>query len=852
MYEIILIEATREDRPVAKELPKLQRLLASLLSARMTLSVRALADLSDLASYEVSASLSRLHAVVHVPEDEDMPGLRTVHASFGDYLYSRAPNHLRIHQSLGHEALAHGCHDVMAKQLRFNISARPTSYDPNPSKRPEIITLSLEYACMQWVYHFAALINPHNLDATIGAIFRPRLLLWLEVMSALRQVWRATRMLFIAAGMVDTHADSDLAQFLRDANSFVASSYEAIELSAAHIYISALPFADKGSLVYQDFAPLCVGLITVDTFGIGQHGGSGIMTLTGHDDAVTSVSYSPDGRILASGSKDGSVRVWDTRTGEEAMLPLRSGDGKVLSVDFARNGKWIGSGTESGAVWVWNVAPDQAGRRQLSGHTAAVNSVAFSSDSSRLASVSSDKTIRLWSAATGEQLAFQTGHEAFVKGIAFSLDDEILASITNNGKFRQWDITGPLAGNRPIQPVLDPLHRFGLGSDSDSDSDSETETDSDLDFDLDSDFDSDFGLGSRLKVHSYSVDFSPDGRILARTDDTGKAVRLCHCKTEDIIASLQSETMPRSVRFLPNGQSLVAACGRAVRLWTLQPDPQHASWADLGGHGGEVNWATFSPDGLYIASASDDATIKIWSTASGQSTVKSLPAHSDRVNSVAVSHDGALIVSGSDDGSVRLWNARTAAATIPPLRGHIDWVLSVSISSDGRLIASASVDCTIRLWDTQTGAAVGEPMRKHTRCVRAVSFSNDGRWLASASDDMTVRIWDVATQRASAAGPLRCQEWVLAVIFSPDDELFAAGDNSGHVYLWLTDTGEQAHEPFTANDTGVYSLAFSPDGTKIVSGGCDNAARVSASSFLRVTQALFSLWRGLLMQASSG
>jgi len=793
MYEIILKGAAREDGPGDTELPTLHRLLASLLSARMTLSVTALADLSNLESYDVTASLSRLHAVVHVPEDDDTPGLRTVHASFGDYMYTRAPNHIRIRQSLGHEVLAHGCLDIIAKQLRFNISQSQSSYEPNTPNRPDSISLSLEYACMHWVHHIVPLVDTGNLDAKIGAIFRPRLLPWLEVMSVLRQVWRATRMLFAAAGLALIQADSGLVQFLCDARSFVALSHEAIERSAPHIYISALPFSDRDSLVYQDFALRCDGLITVDTLGIGQHGGRGIMTLTGHNGAVTSVSYSPDGLLLVSGSTDGSVRIWDTRTGEEAMFPMRSGDGKVLSVDFARNGKWVGSGTESGSVWVWNVTPGQASQRMLSGHITEVNCVAFSSDSSRLASASSDKTVRLWNADTGEQLAVQNGHNTFVEGIAFSVHDDIVASIDDDGEFRQWDITGQVAGQQLTPPTDDLALRLAASI--------------------------------RSRVSACSVHFSPDGQMLARTDRTGNVV-LQHWKTNRMIASLRSKTTISSVRFSPNSQSLVMACGTNVWLWTLQPDPQHGSCVNLGGHGGKVNWVTFSPDGLYIVSASDDTTIRIWSVESGPSPVQPLPMHQGAVRSVAASHDGAVIVSGSEDRSMRVWNAFTGLQTIPPLCGHTRTILSVSISPDGRLIASASADHTVRLWDTQSGAAVGKPMCDHTNFVRALSFSNNGRWLVSASDDKTVHIWDVATQRRSVVDPLRCQHWVFFAVFSPDDVLVAAGDRSGQLYLWRTDTGQQAREPFYVNDGSVYSLAFSPDGTRIVSGGYDNTSRI--------------------------
>jgi len=787
MYEIILDDAAKEGQSDATELPALRRLLASLLSTRMTLSVAALADLLDLEPYDVGESLSRLHAVVHVPEDDDMPGLRTVHASFGDYLYSRAPSHIRIQQSLGHDTLAHGCLEIMGRQLCFNVSQSHSSYEPNPTVQEDRIALSLQYACVQWIYHAVALLNRSHIDDKIGAIFRPKLLPWLEIMSLLGEVWRAARMIFAAAGTV---ADSELAQFLRDAHSFVTSSHEAIERSAPHIYLSALPFADKNSLVYKDFTLQCTGLITVETFGIRQHGGRAVMTLTGHDSAVRSVSYSPDGRLLASGSKDGTVRIWDRLTGEETMSPMRSGNGAVLSVDFARSGKWVASGTKAGTVCIWNLTQSRTSLRKLSNHSGSVTSVVFSPDSSRLASASKDKTIRLWNPETGVQLAVLNGHTAALTGVAFSPDGEILASRSDDESIRLWSSTTGQAARESLEDA-----------------------------------------GYR------SVDFSADGEMIAGA--TRYEVKLTRRTTGDEITSLWCGSTINSIRFSPDARSLVVTRDLDVHLWTLHPDPRNASRVDLGGHGGNVNWATFSPDGLYIASASDDGTIRIWSAGSGQSAVQPMPAHEKAVQSVVVSHNGASIISGSYDNSVRVWNAHTGEATLPPLRGHTDLVLSLSISPDGELVASASADHTIQFWDVQSGAAAGEPMRDHTDMVWAVKFSHDGHWLASASEDCTVGMWDVATRQALPVGPLSCQKGANTIAFSPDDGIVAAGDNSGRIYLWRTDKGEPAHEPLHANDKGVLSVAFSPDGTRIVSGGEDNAARIwdiNAGQCLHVLQ----------------
>jgi len=206
MYKIILEDAAAED---STELSGLLSLLASLLSARMTLSIVALADLMGQEACIVRASMSRLHAVIDVPDDDLLSGLRTVHASFGDYLFGRAPTHIRIPRILGHSTLAQGCLNVMRHRLHFNISQSVSSYEPNLPTRPTSITLSLEYACLHWAYHIVG-SKPHDNSASsstslhtrIGQIFRPKFLFWLEVLSVLHRFGLAYGLLLSAASAV--------------------------------------------------------------------------------------------------------------------------------------------------------------------------------------------------------------------------------------------------------------------------------------------------------------------------------------------------------------------------------------------------------------------------------------------------------------------------------------------------------------------------------------------------------------------------------------------------------------------------------------------------------------------------
>jgi len=209
MYALILHEAASVDGSEAADLPALLRLLAALLAARMKLSIEALSDLLGVETYDVRASLSRLHSVVHVPEEDDVPGLRTVHASFGDYLHGRAASHLRFTRTFGQAVLAHGCLDVMGGHLHFNISHSPSSFHSNTPTRPDEITLALEYACLHWAHHVVAcearnetVSDVPSLHIEISQKFRPNFLFWLEVLSVLGKIRLATGLLSIASAVV--------------------------------------------------------------------------------------------------------------------------------------------------------------------------------------------------------------------------------------------------------------------------------------------------------------------------------------------------------------------------------------------------------------------------------------------------------------------------------------------------------------------------------------------------------------------------------------------------------------------------------------------------------------------------
>jgi len=210
VYELVLTEATKSEIVERDELEKLKRILACVLTARASLSVDALASLINITPGRLRGSLERLHSLVYLPDINSQPGVRTLHASFGDYLFERAHEHILIAPTYGHDILAQGCLRRMAgEDLRFNVSQSPSSFVPNPGTVPDWIPLPLIYACLHWAHHIDAASETSAFDQEIHTSFRPKFLFWLEVLSVIRKTGLASGLLRIAHSAVSLICSCD-------------------------------------------------------------------------------------------------------------------------------------------------------------------------------------------------------------------------------------------------------------------------------------------------------------------------------------------------------------------------------------------------------------------------------------------------------------------------------------------------------------------------------------------------------------------------------------------------------------------------------------------------------------------
>jgi WD40 repeat protein len=492
--------------------------------------------------------------------------------------------------------------------------------------------------------------------------------------------------------------------------------------------------------------------------------GKDLLTLSGYSNAVVEVAFSPDGQRVATVDHDSKAKIWDAVSGKD-LLTLSGHTSSVMDVDFSPDGQRVATASDDRTAKIWDAVSGKD-LLTLSGHSDKVNGVAFSPDGQRVATASDDRTAKIWDAVSGKDLLTLSGHTNSVFRIAFNPKGEYLATSSADGTAKVWHVTSgremfTLSGHTgPVE---------GLSFSKDGDRLATASWDATAKI---------WNVACYHPDLIHRVAFSPDGQRVATAsaDRTAKIWDVASGKDLLTLSSHRDEV--RCVAFSPDGQRVAtASADRTAKIWDV------ASGKDLltlSGHRDQANWVTFSPDGRRLATASEDGTAMIWDAVSGKDLL-TLPGHWDKVSCVAFSPDGQRVATASHDGTAMIWDAISGKELLT-LSGHSRLLFGVAFSPDGRRLATASLDKTAKIWDAVSGeeelTLVG-----HANSVIDVAFSPDGRHLATASWDRTARLWDVLSGKETLA--LSHTAEVSAVTFSPDGARLATAGSDKKIHMYV-------------------------------------------------------------------
>jgi WD40 repeat protein/serine/threonine protein kinase len=536
-----------------------------------------------------------------------------------------------------------------------------------------------------------------------------------------------------------------------------------------------------------------------------------------HESAVHGLAFSPDGRRVVTGCRDGTVKVWDMQTGNE-LLNLNGSAANIRGVAYSPDGKWIAACSDRATdrVLLWNAV---SGEKKLAfnQYTSGVLHVAFSPDSSLLAGAGDvgDGSVRVWETDSGKEICRLICNSETSRSVAFSHDNKRIVTVGHSFVGQVWDIARQ-------QVVFD------------------------------------------LKGHTgtvLDVACSADGAHIATASLDGTA-RLWNAANGDAIRTFSGQPRTAScVAFRPDCKALACGDGHGqVNIWETSTGKQLLPPA----HNGQVHAVAITPDGKLLASAGRDATLRVWDLATGDLR-HLLTGHGNGVHSVAISPDSTLIASGGEDNTVRFWNPVTGAEAHPPL-ATASPVRQVAFAPQGALLATAESNGTVTLWQIPGGKVLhsfpnsplcwcvafhpksailaagfsdgaihlwdiskGIPMatlRGHTAAVRGVAFHPNGETLASTADvaDPKIRLWNVAMRKEKTSlkghsGP------VLTPVWRADGEVLAScGGIDGTVRLWDMKASRPSAITLALFPGGahfLHDIALTPEGRYLASANAD-------------------------------
>lgn len=482
-----------------------------------------------------------------------------------------------------------------------------------------------------------------------------------------------------------------------------------------------------------------------------------------------------DSRRLITGARDETVRFWNLPSGPEDGTPLET-DGRVTALALSPDESILAFGLTEGTIELWNTRTQQ----KVGGfgfHDCAVTSLAFSVDGSRLVSGFQRKMRRAvqWDVRSGRQIGPPMFHDHAVYSVQYSPDGTVIATGSHDSTARIWDADSG-----------DELNEFR-------------------------------GHGGAV----YSVSFDPSGKNLVSCSDD-MTVRVWDRTKRDAIAVLLGHQGSVIGAAFSHDEERFITCSsdETMRVWDLHVDSHSGI---LRGHTSWILSVAYSPNGDLIASGCHANAVRIWDASTGEQ-LHILKGHAGPVLAVAFNPAGTQLATASEDNTVRLWETENWEP-LPVILEHKDRVASIAFRPGHSQLAAADWSGEVRLWDTESGECL-QDQAAHEGVAMSLACSSDGSFLVSGGSDGIVRLWSLADRKSRVLA--QHADAVRAVAVAPDGSRVASADYRATIRLTSCEPGGSSIELPKNEGEGkrLHALAFSPDGTRLVSGGRDGRVRI--------------------------
>jgi WD40 repeat protein/serine/threonine protein kinase/Tfp pilus assembly protein PilF len=560
----------------------------------------------------------------------------------------------------------------------------------------------------------------------------------------------------------------------------------------------------RSMTVIDDVLVVCLENSPLTLFDLAN--GQRLRNLRTHPGVATCVAAAPDGRTVASGGSDRSLRQWDLESGE-CMRTFQGHEAFISSVAWDPSGSRVVSASADGTLRVWDLDQERC-VLLLEGHRGPIRDLTIAGDGRFALSAGQDGSVGVWDLVEGSHVRFLRGHSGAVTTV--TLDGEIVVAGGDDATMRLWNLNSGetlrvMRLANPVQAVAitDNGRRLTAAHGSSV---------------------SQILLPSRAmsKLPLVLADTAASSELAGREATFREQLHIArgHIEAGRMEEAIEPLRTARAVKGYELHQ-------QALELWNtvLAFFPKHSSRSVVElrrvGGGTVVNACRLTTDGSSCLAGGSDGSLRLFETATGVEQ-RVLAGHGSGITSVAVSDNGLWLASAGRDGWVRVWDTGDGIAR-HEFEGHEGVVQAVVFEPEGNAVISAGDDGSLRLWPLEEGS-LPELLGRSEDAMTALAVSRDGRFVVGGGWDSQVTVWSLP-RREELRRMAGHEGAINGVAISPDCRIIASAGEDGAIRLWELGGG-RCWRVLTGHDGGIHAVTFTPDARFLVSAGKDATLRL--------------------------